>query len=115
MSRVKRITNKQMLDALEACKGIITTAAASLKINRKTIQRRLLDNEDLRKSYDEIKEANIDRAESRLFDLIEKGDRRAITYYLDRVARHRGYGKVVENHNVNMEPVQIYLPDNQRQ
>jgi hypothetical protein len=110
----RTITDQQILEAYEQCKGIVVNVAARLKVSRRTIHRRLSKSKKLQEACAEITEANIDRAESKLFDLINDGDRRAITYYLDRKARHRGYGKVVENHNVNTEPVQIYLPENNR-
>jgi transposase len=110
----KRPDNTTIVDAFEKTFGIKTAAAQRLGVSRRTIYRWFADDDELRMECEQAAaERTKDAVESKLFQLIEKGNPKAIMYWLDRKARDRGYGvKVDVTHN--KEPVVAYVPENGR-
>jgi hypothetical protein len=64
--------------------------AQELGVCRQTLYSYLRDKMNL--SYKDMRESMIDVAEGKLFKNIIDGNQSAIEYFLDRQAKHRGYG-----------------------
>ena len=90
-------TNKDIEDALIACKGIYVAAAKWLKrerdksITRQTLSKRIAASKHLREVCDEVVEQTLDWAESKLLELMAAGDKTAILFYLKCKGKKRGY------------------------
>lgn len=88
-------TKKAFPKTLEHCLGIIGLACKTAEINRLTYYRWRKEDPKFAADCDEVLEFCCDYVESQLMKNIEKGHQAAIQYWLDRKARHRGYGPVV--------------------
>lgn len=97
-----KITDKQIMDALRECKGMVYVAAASIPCSPKTIKARLASKPELAEILREESEAMKDTAEMSLFDAVIAGDPWAVQYYLTRKAKDRGYGDRQETVNLNV-------------
>ena len=89
----KRLTNKQIIDALYLADGILGSAAHNLGCTRQTIYNRMKKTPKIAEAYKDAREASIDKTESKLFTNIKKGKESSIFYYLNNMGRSRGYGK----------------------
>lgn len=89
-------TDKQIIDALEKSGGNQAAAARALDCSRNTIRNRINSSDKVKKAYDEVNEANLDRAENELMELVKEGDFKAIKFYLRTKGRTRGYGDKME-------------------
>jgi hypothetical protein len=104
-----KLSEKEFWDILRENGGIAARTVRAVKakygisITRQSISQRAAKKPEL---LADIEEANLDRAEETLFDVIVKADEptklRAATYYLDRKGRKRGYVEKTEN-NVNLK------------
>ena len=92
----KKFSDQQIIDALERNGGIILQAAKALGTGRNTVADRISRTPSLKKEAARIREQNIDFAESKLMELIEKGQPAAIIFYLKFQAKERGYVERVE-------------------
>lgn len=103
----KGITTKQIAHSLRANMGIIADAARALDVSRPNLSKRIHgDARLLRLLQHGIKEDVKDIAESQLLKKIKAGDVRAITYYLDRQAKDRGYTVRTEITGADGAPIQ---------
>ena len=93
-NRYKQI-KKEFPNILQMNTGIIGTACKALGINRQSYYRWRKEDPKFAADCDEVLELCCDYVESQLMKNIEKGHQAAIQYWLDRKARHRGYGPVV--------------------
>lgn len=85
-------SNEQIIDALEKTGGNQAAAARALDCSRNTIRNRINSSEEVKEAYDSVNEANLDRAENELMELVQSGDFKAIKFYLRTKGRKRGYG-----------------------
>ena len=85
-------TPEQIIEALRKTKGLIGLAADELKCDRKTIYNHVKRSAAVREALESVRERNLDVAESKLLGAIDGGESWAITYYLSRIGRERGYG-----------------------
>jgi hypothetical protein len=86
-----KVTNQQVIDALERSAGILSAAAELLPVSRQAIQDRINRYPSLAVAQMEIKEKNIDFAESKLMQGIKSGNMTAIIFYLKTMGKDRGY------------------------
>jgi|TARA_Y100000310_G_scaffold31852_1_gene30197 hypothetical protein len=91
MGRAQKYSDDQILEALEKCGGVVLHAAQALGAARASIQRRIDNSKELTQQLKDLREVNIDIAESKLMELIRKGQPAAVIFYLKCVAKHRGY------------------------
>ena len=84
-------TPEQIIEALRKTKGLIGLAADELKCDRKTIYNHVKRSAAVREALESVRERNLDVAESKLLGAIDTGESWAITYYLSRIGRERGY------------------------
>lgn len=82
---------KLLLEVLERNLGIITSSCRETGISRNTFYEWYKDDEDFRKSVDDINEITLDFAESQLMQKIREGSERSIFFYMKYKAKKRGY------------------------
>lgn len=106
----RRITSAEIERALRAADGIVNTTAKKLGVDPSTIRRRLRAEPKLREVRDELVESFVDLAETKLRQLVRKGNLGAVIFVCKTLGRSRGY---VERQEVDMptvEPIRFYLP-----
>ncbi|MCK4818997.1 hypothetical protein KA005_24705, partial [bacterium] len=89
----KRLTQKQIIEALYKADGILAAAARHLGCTRKTIYNRMKKAPKIAEAYGDAREASLDKTESQLFKNIKAGKESSVFYYLNNMGRKRGYGK----------------------
>ena len=129
MSRRKKVTDKQLIEALRKSGGIISLASREIErqwgisITQSGISHRIAKDPKLQEEIKEITETVKDLAESKLIKAINRGSLTAIIFYLKTKAKDRGYNERQEISGpdgkapviANVSPkVQIYLPENGR-
>lgn len=107
---------KKTLEAY-AKKGCnVSATCKSVGISRMHFYRMRKKHVKFAEGLDEVYEAMIDNVESKLLGKINDGDTTALIFFLKTKGRTRGYVEKVElDQKLNIEPVQIYLPDNGRE
>jgi len=86
-----KATDQQIIEALRGSMGIVTQAAYKLRMQRTYLHKRIRDSTGLKAALDDIREENLDLAESKLFEMIQKGDKIAIIFFLKCLGKSRGY------------------------
>ena len=92
-SKIMALSDKQIIDALKSNAGFVTETAKALGVTYQAIDRRIKRNDKIAKTYHAIRESHLDFAESKLLTKIKDGELTAITFYLERIGKHRGYVK----------------------
>lgn len=116
---MSKLSNKEFWDILRENGGIAARTVRAIKakygisITRQAVRQRAATKPEL---LEDIEEANLDRAEETLFDVLVKADEptrlRAATYYLDRKGRKRGYIEKSEvNGNLNVNLATLFVAD----
>lgn len=82
---------KAFLKALENCLGVVSDAARQTKLSRASHYLWVQEDEAYRKAVEEIMEARLDFAESRMLKGIKDGNERLITFFLRTKGKARGY------------------------
>ena len=115
MARPKRISDKQILDAIKDSGAITEVIAQKLGINRTTLWRRVVKSEVIQEAMRAEEEVTKDMARKVVRDSIEKGSLKAAAWYLERKCRNE-FGKHLQiDGNVDTTgQVHIHLPDNGR-
>jgi hypothetical protein len=85
------IHKKAMLEALEASLGVVSTACKEVGISRETHYRWTREDEEYRRSVEELEGVALDTAESKLHEAIQGGNIVAIIFYLKTKGKVRGY------------------------
>lgn len=88
---------KKLIKAMEECLGIVTDACKKAKINRTSYYKYYNEDEDFRKSIDDIQEIIFDFVESKNYENIRLGRERSIINWLDKKGRKRGYITKIDN------------------
>lgn len=88
---IERYTTKQVIDALQATKGMVSLAAKKLGCEPNTIRNYIARHSTVAEACKEIREATVDIAELKLFTAIQNGEAWAISMYLKTIGRDRGY------------------------
>lgn len=97
----KRMTTKQkLLNALEECHGVITTACRKAGVSRSAYYKIWNADEKFREAVEEIQEGAIDFVESALFKQIQEGNITGQIFYLKTKGKNRGY---VERQEIQQE------------
>jgi len=87
----KKLTNKQVEEALRKAGGIMAGAAQLLGVYRSTITRRVQKSKKLQKLVEELIETTLDLCETKLIQAIKEGEPWAIAFYLKCKGKKRGY------------------------
>lgn len=97
MNELKRATDKaRFLVALEANVGIVSYAAESAGVPRRTVYEWIDADPEFARCVREVDNKQLDFVERRLLENIKNNDTRAITFYLSTKGRVRGYTTRVE-------------------
>lgn len=113
----RRVTDIEIEEALIASRGILTAACAWLakhrgkQIRHQSLHERINKSEKLQQVRREVDEATLDFAESKLLELLNKGDKTAIIFYLKCKGKNRGYVERNEFVGRDGAPVQLTLVD----
>lgn len=109
----KRITNKQMVDALKQSKGNMVLAAKVLGCSRQLIYNRSKTSKLIQETIKEMREVAVDNAESALQRAVLEGNFKAIAFTLRTIGRDRGYVERTEQEisGPRQTPVKIQLVD----
>ena len=91
MNKQNVTLKKAMLEALEKSLGIVTTAAKSVGITRKTHYDWLNKDPQYRKAVTELEDLALDYVESKLFKNIEKEKEASVFFYMKTKGKKRGY------------------------
>ncbi len=91
MNKQNVTLKKAMLEALEKSLGIVTTAAKSVGITRKTHYDWLNKDAQYRKAVTELEDLALDYVESKLFKNIEKEKEASVFFYMKTKGKKRGY------------------------
>ena len=94
-TRKPRHTDAQVVAALQQSGGIMAHAARKLGLDRSTLHTRIHNNQSLMDAMAEAKETNLDVAETKLMQAINKGELAAVFFYLKTQGKKRGY---IERH-----------------
>jgi hypothetical protein len=97
---------KKLIAALEKSLGIVTEACEKALLGRTQHYTWYKEDEDYRKSVDNIEGKYIDFAETHLKEQIEKGSTPATIFYLKTRGRKRGYNDTLDITSDN-EPIII--------
>lgn len=102
-------TNQQIIDALRDAQGMVAVAARSLGVSRQTVYNRMEKSAEVREAFEEAREFTTDRAETKLFEAIEKGEGWAVCFYLKCQAKDRGYieKQQHEHSGKDGEPIEV--------
>ena len=87
---------KEMLVALEACANNVALACEQVSTGRTVHYKWLKNNPKYKEGVQEIRNALVDLAESKLYINVKKGNQKAIEYLLDSQGKERGYGKTLQ-------------------
>jgi len=92
---VARLTKDKVRKAIEEKGGLLADVARCLGVSRRAVYNFLEKYPDLKEGLEWARSVTDDKAESRLFELIDSEDEKvalkAVIFYLSNRARHRGY------------------------
>jgi len=92
----KRLTQKQIIDALYKSRGILGAAADYLGCSRQTIYNRMKKEPKIAEAYEDANETALDFTESKLFANIKAGKENSIFYHLNNKGESRGYSRLIK-------------------
>ena len=96
---------KAFIDAYRANMGNATEASKAVGIHRTTYRRWYNADPEFAALVDEVKEEQIDLAESELRKLVKRGNITAVIFTLKTIGKERGYIERTETETYNMTPV----------
>jgi predicted DNA-binding transcriptional regulator AlpA len=91
---------KKLIQELRGSLGIVSSACEALGISRTTYYKYYKADEQFKEQVDSIGDEAIDFVESRLFELIRKGNVAATIFFLKTKGKKRGY---VEKQELDVE------------
>jgi len=92
----KRLSQKQIIEALYAAKGILGAAAHNLGCTRQTIYNRMAKDSKIADAYADANESALDFTESKLFANIKAGKESSIFFHLNNKGESRGYSRLIK-------------------
>ena len=110
MGRKRIVKEKELLAAIEGCRGIISTVAARLHVGWHTVERAINDSEKAREAMSDEEETTLDFVEGKAIQRINEGDGAMIRFYLATKGKKRGYtydekmeaDETAEDSNINV-------------
>ena len=91
MGRKRIVKEKELLAAIEGCRGIISTVAARLHVGWHTAERAINDSEKAREAMSDEEETTLDFVEGKAITKINEGDGAMIRFYLATKGKKRGF------------------------
>ena len=98
----KNIKREDVIIALEKTHGNVTAASRLLGCTRANIFYYIKEYDDVRLAYEIATDVISDIAEGHLIKAVVQGDMKAVQYWLNNKARHRGYGRTDSGTTVNV-------------
>ena len=111
MGRKQRMTKQELLDAIPGCLGINANVYRKLNISRSVFLKYRQKWPEVQQAMDEELNHGIDFAENKLMQLIQQGDFKAISFFLERKGANRGWGQNREiqlNSNGLIQPIIVF-------
>ena len=102
----EKYTVEQVAEALIFARGMIAGAARILRTGPGVVKGYIKRHSKLRALADQLREALLDMAETRLIGQVEAGNLEAIKFYLRCKGKHRGYterGEAPKEKNINIK------------
>ena len=93
-----RYTKQQVIDALQATRGLVYLAAERLGCDPDTVMNYCKRYAEVEAAKHDARGALLDMAEAKLFLAVQRDEAWAITFCLKTVGRSRGYGDHVALH-----------------
>lgn len=94
--KIGRVTDAQIIKALELTGGFLSAAAQRLGCHHRTISRRVKSSKKVREALENIVEKKLDLAEAALMRSINNGEPWAVKFYLRHKGASRGYASRME-------------------
>lgn len=91
------IKKEKLLEYLEKCNGIVSTACRQADVSRSVHYEWLKNDTDYKEKVDRIQEVVIDFVESAFFKKIKDGDTACTIFFLKTRGRKRGYAEKEEH------------------
>ena len=110
MGRKRIVKEKDLLAAIEGCRGIISTVAARLHVGWHTAERAINDSEKAREAMSDEEETTLDFVEGKAIQRINDGDGAMIRFYLATKGKKRGYSyeeRIEDDGTEDDEPLQV--------
>lgn len=79
--------------ALRKAQGFTSVAAQMLGVTVRAVNKRIKGSKTLQRVTEELREFNLDVAESKLLAKVNSGETKAIFYFLNNQGKKRGYGR----------------------
>ena len=111
MGRKMRCTKQQIMEAIPGSLGIIANIYRKLGIGRRAFFEYRRRWPEVQQAIDDELAHGLDFAESKLMQLIQQGDFKAISFYLERRGANRGWGQQREislNSNGLIQPIIVF-------
>lgn len=89
----QQYTTSDMVSAVMASRGNLTTAARMLGCSRTTVHDWVNRDELVKRAYKDIKEVSLDFTENKLLETIEDKNVTSIIFYLKTQGKHRGWNE----------------------
>ena len=110
MGRKRIVKEKELLAAIEGCRGIISTVASRLHVGWHTAERAINDSEKAREAMSDEEETTLDFVEGKAIQRINDGDGAMIRFYLATKGKKRGFtyeekleaDDTTEDNNINV-------------
>lgn len=100
---------KRMLEALEQNLGVVTAAAKSAKINRKTHYEYLKSDPAYKAAVDAIDDICIDFGQAQLIKNIKAGKEVSLLFYMKKKGRDKGWGDEVNvKHDISENVKEVF-------
>ena len=108
VDKSRHIKKEAILDALEQCLGVVTTACKQVDVPRSTFYKWLKTDIDFANKVKEIENVSLDFAESKLFEQIQENYTSATIFYLKTIGRKRGYWEK-QQHDITTDDEPIHI------
>lgn len=88
---------RKFLEAFEEYHGVLSPAAKSSHVSRKTVYQWCKKDEDFKALFDEVRNIGLDWVESKLCENIERGNVVAQLFYLKCRGKDRGWVEQIDS------------------
>ena len=105
----EKYTQNRVITAITEAKGILAVAARNLGCTRTTVYGYIERHAEVKDSYDEANESNIDFVENKLMLAINDGNITAMIFFLKTKGKDRGYVERREVTGAGGEPVKVTM------
>ena len=99
----ERYTTEQVIEALQATKGMVTLAARQLGCHPSTVRSYIERHPTVAQAHREQREGFLDIAELALMKAVQSGESWAVSFALKTIGKSRGY---IERIQVENDPIE---------